>query len=247
MSERVVRQVAAERGWGLDVDDLRFLLTQRAYDTPEDGMVELTGVSFVADEPSIFGSVDHDYVARELAWYDSRSLSVDDIPGGAPKVWRDVSSEHGHQVNSNYGTLLYDTTNWSQYREVLAELRRDPLSRRALAIYTRPSMHVEQHRDGMQDFVCTNAVQYLIRDDRLHAVVQMRSNDAVFGYRNDYAWQSTVLDRLAADLDVVHGTITWQVGSLHVYPRHRWLVDHYRTTGEWDVPVRRTKKEEKDG
>ena len=42
---------------------------------------------------------------------------------------------------------------------------------------------------GMSDFICTNAVSYMIRDDELISVVQMRSNDVVYGYKNDYAWQ----------------------------------------------------------
>ena len=78
---------------------------------------------------------------------------------------------------------------------------------------------------GRSDFMCTNAVQYLIRENRLHAVVQMRSNDVVFGYRNDYAWQSHVMDKLCNELNVERGNIHWNVGSLHVYERHFDLVD----------------------
>jgi thymidylate synthase len=60
----------------------------------------------------------------------------------------------------------------------------------------------------------------MIRYGRLNAVVQMRSNDVVFGYRNDYAWQKHVLQKLAKDLGVVEGDIYWNAGSLHVYERH---------------------------
>jgi thymidylate synthase len=72
--------------------------------------------------------------------------------------------------------------------------------------------------------MCTNAVQYMIRHGALHAVVQMRSNDAVFGYKNDYAWQKHVLDRLSDELNIPAGDIHWNVGSLHVYERHFDLV-----------------------
>jgi thymidylate synthase len=73
--------------------------------------------------------------------------------------------------------------------------------------------------------MCTNAVQYLIRDGALHACVQMRSNDAIYGYKNDRAWQQHVLEKLAADLNVPAGNLFWNVGSLHVYARHYHLVD----------------------
>ena len=52
----------------------------------------------------------------------------------------------------------------------------------------------------------------------------MRSNDVIYGYRNDYAWQQEVLSRLSQDLSVKIGQIVWQVQNLHVYERHFKLV-----------------------
>ena len=98
-------------------------------------------------------------------------------------------------------------------------------------IYQRPSIWHEYKENGKNDFICTNAVTYYIRDERLHCVVQMRSNDVIFGYRNDYAWQKHVLEKLEGDLyyNGGHplkkgGTIHWQVQKLHVYERHFELV-----------------------
>ena len=191
--------------------------------------LELIGASFIANEPSIFGEVNWDYVGREIAWYDSLSLKVADIPGGAPKIWQQVASKDG-EINSNYGWCIYSEANHKQYWSVLLELLANPNSRRAVMIYTRPTMHKDYSRDGMSDFMCTNAVQYLIRNDKVHAVVQMRSNDVVFGYKNDHAWQSEVLNRLVVDLNqkgdskYFAGDIIWNVGSLHVYERHFNLI-----------------------
>jgi thymidylate synthase len=113
----------------------------------------------------------------------------------------------------------------SQYEQALQELKKNPESRRAIMIYTRPSMWLDYNKNGRSDFMCTNAVQYLLRNGKLHAVVQMRSNDAVFGYKNDRAWQQHVLEKLAGDLGVPVGDLYWNVGSLHVYARHYHLVD----------------------
>jgi thymidylate synthase len=52
----------------------------------------------------------------------------------------------------------------------------------------------------------------------------MRSNDVVFGYKNDRAWQYHVLIQLAKDLKVEPGDIYWQVQNLHIYERHWHLV-----------------------
>jgi thymidylate synthase len=196
--------------------------------------IDISPITFLADEYRIFGAVNHKYIVHELEWYKSESLNVNDIPGGPPEIWRQVASKDGF-INSNYGWCVFSTANWSQYDNVKKELERDPFSRRALMIYTRPSMHLDQNNDGMQDFMCTNTVQYFIRDEQLHSHVSMRSNDAIFGYKNDYAWQQYVLTKLANDLAVSIGNIYWTAGSFHIYERHFYLVDHCARTGELSI------------
>lgn len=186
-------------------------------------VVEIVGASFLADEPTIFGKVNEDYVKREIAWYESQSLNVNDIPPPVPEIWKKVASSKG-EINSNYGWAIFSEANGSQYKHVLEELKKNPSSRRAEMIYTRPTMWSDYNRDGMSDFMCTNAVQYMIRDRKLIAVVQMRSNDAVFGFKNDRAWAQHIQQKLANDLSVEPGDIIWHVGSLHVYERHWCLV-----------------------
>ena len=182
--------------------------------------IEMIGATFEADEPTIFGEVNDEYVERELEWYRSMSLFVEDIPGKTPAIWQQVASKHG-KINSNYGWAIWHSKNYCQYENVLHELMNFPNSRRAVMIYTRPSMWDDYNENGMSDFTCTNAVQYMIRDGQLVAVVQMRSNDVVFGYRNDYAWQRYVADQLTKALGLdVEPKIIWHVGSLHVYERH---------------------------
>lgn len=218
-------------------DALASLYKQGKFATDKTGVktIELVGASFIADEPSIFGPLNDEYIKKELDWYLSQSLYVKDIGDPVPKIWTAVSDSEG-KINSNYGYLIYSKENGEQFDYVLDELLANKDSRRAVMIYTRPSMHTEYSTAGMSDFICTNAVQYLIRDGALHTVVQMRSNDVVFGYRNDYAWQhyvsSSLLkqynDRLYEESDeIVLGSITWQVGSLHVYERHFPMIEDY--------------------
>jgi thymidylate synthase len=180
--------------------------------------------SFDADENAIFGAPNDSYIMRELAWYSSMSRNVHDIPGKVPDIWLKVSSKDG-MINSNYGWCVFSAENGSQFKNVLRELKENPESRRAIMIYTRPSMWKDYNEDGMSDFMCTNSVQYMIRDGVLNAHVNMRSNDAIFGYRNDWAWQKYVLTLLAYSLEVPIGKIYWNAASLHVYERHFWMVD----------------------
>lgn len=186
-------------------------------------MIEVVAATFIADEPSIFGEVNEDYVEREIEWYRSMSLNVNDIRGGAPAAWKACAAKDG-TINSNYGYLIWSDENYNQYQHVLAELKKSPESRRAEMIYTRPSIWNEYDKAGMSDFICTDAVQYFIRNGQLHAVVRMRSNDVVFGYKNDKAWQDYVHRQLAHDLQLPVGQMIWHAGSLHVYERHWALI-----------------------
>jgi len=206
-------------------EEFIFLKKQEIYVTDKTGvnMLEIRSASFIADEPAIFGTVNEDYVKRELEWYESMSLNVNDIPGGPPAIWKQVADSQGY-INSNYGWCIWSADNQFQYEHVKRELQQNPESRRAVMIYTRPEMWDNYNFDGRSDFMCTNVVQYIIRYGKLDSIVQMRSNDVVFGYKNDWAWQSHVLDLLANDLGVERGNIYWNVGSLHVYERHFHLV-----------------------
>lgn len=187
-------------------------------------VVEIIGATFIADEPAIFGTPNESYIARELAWYNAMSLNVNDIPGGPPPIWKKCATLDG-RINSNYGYLIFSEENGNQFGSVIRTLEKDPFSRRAEMIYTRPSIQTEYNKDGMSDFICTDSVQYFIRDNKLHAHVRMRSNDLFHGYRNDYAWQKYVLEQLyiscteRCKLDGLNiGSIIWTAGSLHMYP-----------------------------
>ena len=186
--------------------------------------IELLGASFIADEPAIFGTPNYDYIQRELRWYASQSTNVNDIEGDVPQAWKMTANKHG-EINSNYGHLIYSKKYFEQFNHVVKELSENADSRRASMIYTRPSIWHEYHENGKNDFICTNSVTYYIRNKKVHCVVQMRSNDIVFGYKNDYAWHQHVLNMVANRLYKDPGTITWQVQNLHVYERHFHLVD----------------------
>jgi thymidylate synthase len=215
----------------LGVSDIRdfFIgeLVNETFTTDKTGQktIELIGASFLADQPAIFGTPSDDYINAELDWYLSGSTNIYDIyvDQDPPKAWEYSANRHG-EINSNYGRLIFSDIYYRQYDNVLTELLENPDSRRACMIYNRPSIWTEFNENGKSDFICTNAVTYYIRNDELQCVVQMRSNDVVFGYKNDYAWQQYVLNTLAKDLGVKPGFITWQVQNLHVYERHFHLV-----------------------
>lgn len=210
-------------------------LKDEAYTIDKTGQktIELLAASFVADEPAIFGTPNQEYIDKEIAWYESQSTNINDIYGegrDAPAAWKYAADKHGN-INSNYGKLVFSEEYFQQFQSAAFELDRNRDTRRATMVYNRPSIWTEFDKGGMSDFICTNAVTYYIREDMLHAVVQMRSNDVVFGYKNDYAWQRYMMQKVC-DLynhmnpfdDIYPGMLFWQVQNLHVYERHFNLV-----------------------
>lgn len=206
--------------------------------------IEMLGASFIADEESIFGVPSKQYIKAELAWYEGQSTNIYDIHGPGkqpPTAWKYSADEYGN-INSNYGTIVFSEKYYGQYYNAFNELWLNPDSRRAQMVYNRPSIWVEYNENGKSDFICTNAQTFYIRDNKLHMVSQMRSNDVVFGYKNDYAWAQHLMDRFVREWNelagrtnvetfgedtvkpIEKGDLIWQVMNLHVYERHFNLV-----------------------
>ena len=194
--------------------------------------IELQNVQFEVDKPWIIREPNYEYFEREFEWYKSESLNVNNIPGGAPEMWKRCATPLGY-INSNYGWMIWSKDNDEQYEHCLQKLIEDPHTREACMIYNRPSMQNEYKKDGMHDFCCTYAVQCFLNentDNNLHLkyIVYMRSNDAVFGFDNDALWHQKVQIMLADKLSqkealnkkIICDNIIWNTGSLHIYERH---------------------------
>jgi thymidylate synthase len=234
----------------MTVNDIRTLFVEEynnknfVQDRSGQNMIEVLGASFIADEPAIFGTPNEEYIKAELDWYESESTNINDIYGDGrepPAAWKATANLHG-EINSNYGYLVFSDKFNNQFAQVVNELTENSSSRRASMIYTRPSIWVDYSDNGKNDFICTNAVTYYIRDSQLHCVVQMRSNDVWAGYRNDYAWQlhllKSVCDRyldLNMFADLKPGNIYWQVQNLHMYERNFYMLDHFIKTAEFNI------------
>jgi thymidylate synthase len=109
----------------------------------------------------------------------------------------------------------------------LNELEKNRDSRRAMMIYNRPSMWIDYNKNQRSDFMCTHGVQFFIRNDKLLCYILMRSNDGIFGYRNDKKWHDYVFKKLSGDLNIEMGEMYWTSGSLHIYERHFPLIEEY--------------------
>ena len=198
--------------------------------------VELQNIHFICDKDYIVREPNYDYAKREIEWYESQSLNVNDIPGGAPTIWKQVATSLGY-INSNYGWCIFGKDNGKQYEHCLKSLLKDHMTRQAVMIYTRPQMQTDWNKNGMHDFMCTHYVHCFLNEVQhpdnnvevyeLKYIVYQRSCDAVFGFNNDFQWHKYVYDKLYNDL-IEAGIpmsenkpfIEYNCGSLHVYDRH---------------------------
>jgi thymidylate synthase len=211
-----------------NVNDIRQHFLGLADVVPENDMLEIINASFIADEPSIFGTVNEEYCAKELVWYLSKSCNVNDIAEPVPQIWKTIANEKG-EIFSNYGYLIFDNKNGNQYNQAINKLKFQHDTRQATMIYNRPSIHQEVKTSGIADFICTNTVQLFIRNNELIYIVNMRSNDVIYGYKNDKFWHDYIHNLALQDLREVYpnlkkGLMYWNANTLHIYPRHRHLV-----------------------
>jgi len=151
----------------------------------------------------------------EFLWYVSGSREVDAIAYYAPRM-RTYSPDGQYLYGTAYGPRLFGSSSAfpSQWERVLATLEDDPDTKRAiLSIYESS----ETGAPRSADVACTLALQFLIRDDSLHAITYMRANDAYIGVVSDVFSFTMIQEMLARRLGVGVGSYTHFAGSYHVY------------------------------
>ena len=166
------------------------------------------------------------YMVAELAWYLSGNNSTDWISKYSG-FWKNISDD-GVTANSAYGARLFKRHEkiaqgrFSQVDYVVSELRRDSDSRRAVMHLRVPDDSI----DAKLDVPCTLALQFFIRDNKLHQVANMRSSDLVFGIAYDIPAFTVFQEMIANELGIETGTYTHTSNSLHIYETHFEMVEN---------------------
>ncbi|QNL31004.1 thymidylate synthase [Microbacterium phage GaeCeo] len=220
-----------------DSDDVALALKDAPVD-PRTGNKVLYNVSWIADKNSMIGERNEDWVRREIDWFLEGSDALSDMEGPVPQAFQQCAGWDG-KVNSAYGHILFGKGEFLPPQPTLADrivdsfVNEGKATRHAVAIISDRDIHRLAYHNGRNDFICTNALNVMIdHEDRLHIIAQMRSMDAVWGYRADYSMWDELMDWLLGSLErtypeVKRGNITFQVANLHVYPRHFDLLDRW--------------------
>jgi len=177
------------------------------------------------------------YLQSEFALYARGETMVEEF-AKASSFWNRLSNPDG-SINSAYGHLIfYDRSCGNPPFELGDSAKNeDPTGMRSpwewarLALLsdkdTRQAIikfHKRSHLwVGNRDQTCTVYGNFLIREDKLHLIMHMRSNDAVKGLVYDMPWFCYLLKRMTLELldngyrNLQVGTYTHIADSMHIY------------------------------
>lgn len=194
-------------------------------DNVDNGTKELLNQTFEVNpkQPVILSperKVSPYYLAGELLWYLMGSNSTKQIAYYS-KFWNKISddgvtnrSAYGYRMFNKFEDNLGTGVDFNQFYKVIETLEADPNSRQAIISLYLP------HNKQTKDEICTLNLQFFIRNDALHMIVNMRSNDIILGTANDIFMFSIIQQILAVKLGVEVGKYYHNAASLHLYERH---------------------------
>lgn len=176
------------------------------------------------------------YTLKEMELYNSCSNRVEDF-AKASKFWEKLANEDG-TINSAYGFLIWGNashgnlkfekastamkTPWDWSKQSLID---DKDTRQALMRFSLP----EHFYRGVKDFTCTTHGNWLIRNDKLHLSVVMRSNDLNKGLVYDLSWFCSLIDKMLEELkstypNLTKGHYTHTAHSAHIYEKDQKVI-----------------------
>jgi thymidylate synthase len=143
-------------------------------------------------------------------------------------LWSEIKTQDG-LLNSNYGWLVFYNQNgnaMNPFKWAMHSLINDKDSRQALITFNTGQFNIV----GTKDYICTQYMHFMIRNNQLICFVGLRSSDSIFGLPNNIPfWKFVQLQALIIlknkypDLKI--GFIKVNIDSSHIYGRHFVLVE----------------------
>ncbi len=127
---------------------------------------------------------------------------------------------------------LHNTMSWYaeavsvQTEKAIRYLKDDSFSRKAV-------VYVGGNRPRPEDQTCTMTIQFLIRDEQLITIVNMRSWDLYLGLPYDVAMFAMLAQAVRQILGLKSGRLIFHAGSAHIYCHNYKPVRWRYTTREW--------------
>ena len=167
-------------------------------------------------------SSQYKYIAAELIWYFMGRKDVEFIEKYA-SFWGVIANED-ETVNSAYGNLRFNEKNeygLSQWQWAFQTLKSDKDSRQAIMLFNKP--HYQWL--GNKDVICTLNAIFNIRDNKLNAHINMRSQNTAIVLQMDIYIHARLMLHVMRELnnnyddELQLGTMSYHMVSGHVYER----------------------------
>lgn len=151
------------------------------------------------------------------------------------KVWDRIQNPDG-TINASYGYMVYhlkdaghpefSKTFMSQWEWAKNRLTLLKKTNQAYIHFNRPK---DQWNENLDQPCCLN-IQFQIRNDQLNLIVNMRSNDLVYGVPYNMLYFVKLMHRMVRELQPVYGNLRvgdyyYNTTSLHFYLKHRDKVE----------------------
>ncbi|MFO1301591.1 MAG: thymidylate synthase [Burkholderiaceae bacterium] len=167
----------------------------------------------------------------EFLWYLSKGTCLDFIDYYVPGRFQEESDDQ-ITVRSGYGERLQAWRGLNQLHNVVQLLQKHRTSRRA----TIQLFDATDIAERYASIPCTCTLQFLVRNNRLHMFVAMRSNDAYLGLPHDIFSFTLLQEMIARTIGAELGEYKHCAGSLHLYQKHFEAAEQYLWEG-WQDPI----------
>lgn len=157
---------------------------------------------------------------HELLWfYVKRTSDCAYLDENNVTIWKEWTSANNN-IGKAYGyqlskPIMLKGKITNQVHHLIEELMTNPASRRHVI-----SLWNIDDLDQMALYPCVWNNQWLVKQGKLHLIVQIRSNDLALG--NPFnVFQYYVLQRMMSQVTGYElGTLTFNINDLHIYERH---------------------------
>jgi hypothetical protein len=123
-------------------------------------------------------------------------------------------ADDGSHLSGAFGKRLFNYQNAINQIDIICDrLRRDPSNRRTVAAIDTPEDNVRETRE----YPCATAIQYFLRDSKLHAATFMRAQSALGVLPYDAFLFMTLQCYVASRLGVQVGQYRHIAGTYHLY------------------------------
>ena len=135
-----------------------------------------------------------------------------------PNVAKFIEKPKNKELPKNFNTF-YGPRIAAQMPAILDELKRDPLSRRAVIHILSEKDQILLDKNETLEYPCTDSITFTIRNDALNMHVNMRSENTAVVMQLDFFLMSKLFKHVADELGLPLGIYSTLMVSAHIYEK----------------------------